>query len=151
MKVGSLILFILVLSWPESCHDKLKRPQHGAADNTSKIHLDQRIAKATPESYKGILDAVEWQNPFITVGAEEIQLTCHAASIEYKTMRTEDLARELSVLPLSGWPYGRVVAVSESGVRGVGDDDTPLIKQNLAKVREILDSLGVSIEGWPSA
>jgi hypothetical protein len=149
MKIGSLILFMLVLSWPESCRDKPTRPLNTAHGAASKIHLNRCIPKARPESYKGIQDAANWRNPYITIGANEVQLTCRAASVGYKTMRTDDIARELSLLPPSGWPYGRVVAVSEAGARGV--DDTPLIKQNLAKVREILDSLGVSIEWWPSA
>jgi hypothetical protein len=149
MKVASLILFVLVMSWPESCRNRLTQPQRGPNGHTSRIHLDQRIPKPKPESYKGIRDAGDWQNPSITIGGNEIQLTCLAASVEYKTMRIEDLARELSILPPSGWPYGRVVAVQESGVRGV--NDTALINQNLARVREILDSLGVRIEWWPSA
>jgi hypothetical protein len=50
---------------------------------------------------------------------------------------------------VSAWPYGRVVAVQEIGVRA-GKDEKP-IKQNKAAVTEGLKGLGVEIVWWPAA
>ena len=49
----------------------------------------------------------------------------------------------------SAWPYGRVVAVTENGVRAQGDDVS--IRKNRALVAGTLESLHVLINWIPPA
>ena len=59
------------------------------------------------------------------------------------------LARTVVGLPDSAWPYGRVLAASESGVQSI--DDSGLIKKNKEEADKILKELGVTVVWWPSA
>ena len=59
------------------------------------------------------------------------------------------LARTLVGLPDSAWPYGRVVAGSENGVRIIGNDK--LIKRNREEADKILREMGLEVQWLPSA
>jgi hypothetical protein len=56
----------------------------------------------------------------------------------------------LGNLPPTAWPYGRVVAVTENGVRGSADDSVK-IRQNRALVAGTLESMHVLINWIPPA
>jgi hypothetical protein len=66
---------------------------------------------------------------------------------EERLLKPSELTQALGDLPASAWPYGRVVAVTESGVRAAGDD-VP-IRKNRALVNGTLDSLQVLINWIP--
>jgi hypothetical protein len=52
----------------------------------------------------------------------------------------------LSKLPDRYWPYGKIVAVQEAGLRSGNDGER--ILQNKAQTIQILKSLGVKIKLW---
>jgi len=56
----------------------------------------------------------------------------------------------LGNLPPAAWPYGRVVAVTENGLRGSADDRVK-IRQSRALVAGTLESMRVLINWIPSA
>jgi hypothetical protein len=116
---------------------------------TLNLKLDRRIPPPDPSKYKHIQDASNWANPFLTIGADEFQLTCKAQGMFNKRILPSELARTLVSLPVSSWPYGRVVAAAPAGV--TGPNDSPRIKENVTKVAKTLDSLGITISWWPSA
>jgi hypothetical protein len=118
-------------------------PAEGAAN----LRLDPRIPPPDRSKYRHIRDARDWKNPFISVGRDHVTLSCRALSIQYKRVRLEDLARELVALPVSAWPYGRIVGASESGPRAVGDG--PFIKENCKKLEKIIHSTGAVVDWWP--
>lgn len=82
--------------------------------------------------YASIDKEAKWQNPFLTVESNTIQLRIYladqnssqfdrggltrlnAARKQTLTIRLKDLPKALSSLPGGAWPYGRVVAVGEA-------------------------------------
>ncbi len=115
----------------------------------TKVKLSPRIPPPDPNKYERIQDAANWRNPYVNVFAEELEFTCLAAGTRNKRIQPTELETTLALLPVSAWPYGRVVAVSEAGVRV--PSDTPHIKANVTKVTKTLESLGVAANWWPSA
>ena len=68
-----------------------------------------------------------------------------------RILKPGDLTQALGNLPPSAWPYGRVVAVSESGARSGTADDNVKIRTNRALVAGTLESMHVLINWIPSA
>jgi hypothetical protein len=106
------------------------------------------IPPASPEKYRGMIDMKGWQNPYLIIKADGVALL-DAGSHEERLLKPAELTQALAKLPPSAWPYGRVVAVTENGVRAAGDD-VP-IRKNRAIVAGALESLHVLINWIPSA
>ena len=101
-----------------------------------------------PNLYAHVQDASDWQNPYILVLAEGLQVECRAVGVG-RTIPVSALKETLMRLPRSAWPYGRIVAGNESGVRSQGD--TPRIEKNRMQVDEALKSMNIKVEWWGSA
>ena len=69
------------------------------------------------------------------------------ANDEQHLIKLEDITRALAQLPGSAWPYGRVVAVQENGVRVAGDD--VLIRKNRGIVLGTLEGLHILVSLGP--
>jgi len=93
-------------------------------------------------------DMKGWQNPYLIIKVDGVALL-DAGNHEEILLKAPELAQALAKLPASAWPYGRVVAVTENGVRAVGDD-VP-IRKNRAIVAGTLERLNVLIKWIPSA
>jgi hypothetical protein len=106
------------------------------------------IPPASPEKYHGMINMKGWQNPYLIIKADGVALL-DAGNHEERLLKPAELTQALAKLPPSAWPYGRVVAVTENGVRGTGDD-VP-IRMNRAIVAGTLESLHVLINWIPSA
>jgi hypothetical protein len=65
-------------------------------------------------------------------------------------LKPEELPEALANLPLTAWPYGRVVALQEAGVSG-SPADSSKVRENRAKVAAQLHSLEIAINYVPSA
>ena len=102
------------------------------------------IPASAPQTYQAVTDAKDWRNPFLVVHADGIELIGVTGRISPAA-----LPSTLERLPRSAWPYGRVVAVSEVGIRSGSDSEQ--IRQNLAKVLQALKHLGIEVSRWPSA
>jgi hypothetical protein len=100
-----------------------------------------------PKLYAHVQDASDWQNPYILVLADGLQVECRAVGMS-RTVPVSALKETLLGLPRSAWPYGRVVAGNESGVRSNGD--TPGIERNRMQVDEILKLMNIEVDWWPS-
>jgi len=111
--------------------------------------LDEKIPKADKKKYESIRDGKDWANPFLVVTAEGVEIRSKGIAKGRKTVATKELRKTLTSLPVSAWPYGRVVAVVEIGIRS--DNDDALIKENRKSVEKILKDLEVSVDPWPSA
>lgn len=108
--------------------------------------LPARIPPADPGRYGNVRDAANWNNPYLVITSDGFDLSFHGGQL-HGPMST--LAQTVVGLPNSAWPYGRVVAASESGVRSA--DNAELIKRNKEEADKILRELGVTIDWWPSA
>jgi len=107
------------------------------------------IPAATPELYMHIQDYAHWKNPYLTVLPDGISIQCLAVAFT-KKVPAGALHQTLLSLPLSAWPYGRVVAL-QAGGGPTRPDDPPRIEQNRVQVEAILKAAGVAIEYWPGA
>ncbi len=90
-----------------------------------------------------------WHNPYLVVRTDGVALLDPADSAEV-LLKPDEVLPALARLPASAWPYGRVVAVSESGLRG-SEQDAVAIRRNKGIVGGILESAHVAIDWVPSA
>jgi len=111
--------------------------------------LDSRIGRANPELYRGVLDAKDWKNPYLVIGPDSIYLTANSFPADRKAVAIADLRRSLIELPVTAWPYGRVVGLQESGIRGPDRIDDSVIADNLRAVLSILKTLDLTVDRWP--
>src|SRR5215472_215109 len=110
--------------------------------------LPARIPRADPAKYKSVRDAALWKNPFLTITRDGFDVRFQGGRM-FGPLSV--LARTLVGLPDSAWPYGRVIAGAENGVRAAGDADDAAIKRNRDEADKILRELGLVIDWWPSA
>jgi len=108
----------------------------------------QAIPPANPEKYRGQIGAKGWQNPYLIVKSGGVALL-DPDNHEEVLFKPEELTQALGKLPASAWPYGRVVAVTESAVKVQGDE-VP-IRKNRAIVAGTLESLHVLIRWIPAS
>jgi len=108
------------------------------------------IPPATPEKYRGMRDMKGWRNPYLILRADGVGLLDPENHLE-RILKPGELTQALGNLPPSAWPYGRVVAVSESGVRSGNAEDDVKIRTNRALVAGTLESMHVLINWIPSA
>jgi len=117
--------------------------------NTATSPLKSRIPRPDLAKYRSIVDARDWQNPYLMVRATGIDVRPISAATETPTMSPQEVIAYLEKLPSVAWPYGLVIAVSENGVRAPGDD--VLIRRNREELVRLLEAAGVRVELWPSA
>lgn len=108
--------------------------------------LVSRIRAPSPRAYRNIRDAADWMNPYLMITAEGFDLRFRGGRLHGPL---SILRRSVAGLPTSVWPYGRVVAGSENGVRALGD--TEILDRNKKDAEKILRELGLTVEWWPSA
>ena len=85
-----------------------------AAQAPNPFAILQAIPPADSAKYQQIRDMKSWRNPYLIVRADGVALYDVADSAEI-VMKPEELLPVLAKLPQSNWPYGRVVAATESG------------------------------------
>jgi hypothetical protein len=117
--------------------------------DTGKSTLRNRIPPADPKKYNSVVDARNWQNPYLMVKANGIDARLIGPATDVPTMSPADVMAYLEKLPSNTWPYGLVVAVSENGVRVPGHDAP--IKKNTDELLRLLEEAGVKVKLWPSA
>jgi hypothetical protein len=127
--------------------------------------LDQ-IPVPTKSMYVDVHDPSQWQNPFLTVDvnmldlrieladqplgnfAEGSMLRPPGARRQELQVRMSDLGKAVSAIPSGAWHYGRVIAVAESPE--ASRKDRTQIRRNVEAVINQLNDLGVVVEEWPS-
>ena len=109
----------------------------------------QAIPPADSAKYKHIRDMKNWRNPYLIVRTDGVALYDSADSAEI-LLKPEDLLGALAKLPASNWPYGRVVAATEAGLRA-SEQDSIVIRRNRGIVGGILQGAHITVEWVPSA
>ena len=105
-----------------------------------------RSRSASSRDYHSIRDAKDWQNPFIVVEANGVDIVLPDDRAHVSVDKLHDY---LTQLPRRYWPYGKIVAISEGALRSGNDDE--LIRQNKALTKQIVESMGIRIDWWPTA
>jgi len=125
-----------------------------------------RIPLPTKSQYVNVHEPSAWQNPFLSVGADTIDLRitladANPSEVGKGTMlrpegarrqeiqvRPSDLADAVVALPDGAWRYGRVIAIAE--VPGANPKDRPKIRRNVESAIQQLNDLGIVVDEWPT-
>ena len=124
----------------------------GCHRNESRIeYVESLLQIPAPKSelYVNIQEYAHWKNPYLTVLPDDVAIQALAVGLK-KEVPVGALHQTLLSLPLSAWPYGRVVAL-QAGGGPTRPDDRPRIEENRVQVEAILKAAGVKIEYWPGA
>ncbi|MGP8173959.1 MAG: hypothetical protein ACLP7O_05360 [Terracidiphilus sp.] len=171
---------LLLFSSTTACH-KEEQAVVGVAQNAvnaehkaqaAATQIDrQRAALAaiplpTKSMYVDVHEPGAWANPFLSVGADTLNLRvtmtdANPSALGQGTMlrpegarrqeiqlRPGDLAEALIALPPGAWRYGRVIAVAESPQ--AGKKDRPKVRRNVEAAIQQLNDLGIVVEEWPT-
>lgn len=145
LKATKSLLIALALSLSlGACSSEQQSPQMPDA-----AALLQTIPPADPAKYGRIQDMRSWRNPYLIIRTDGVGLLDSADNAEI-VLKPEELLAALSRLPSSAWPYGRVVAASENGVRK-SEQDGVAIRRNKGIVGGILESAHIIVDWVPSA
>lgn len=134
-----------VLSATVAVHNQSGR-QPGARREPT---LDARIAAANRARYEAAHDAGEWRNPRLVAFASGFELTS-ASNPKPKLVTLTELRRVLAELPITDWPYGRVVALSNSSLLEPDERWVRAMDLNFARARKIFEALGIEESLWPA-
>jgi len=119
--------------------------------SSSKAQLSTSIPAAQPQKYSSVRDAASWLNPYIVVRSEGIEIISKEMPSGRTTVAPEALRASLVGLPVRAWPYGRVVAAQDNGVRSGTKKEDATIRRNHQTVESVLRALHVEVNWWPSA
>ncbi len=124
------------------------------------------IPLPTKSLYVDVHEPSAWENPFLSVEANSLDLRINLADANPSSMgegtmlrpaaarrqevhlRPADLAEAVVALPPGAWRYGRVIAVAESP--GASAKDRPKIRRNVEAAIQQLNDLGIVVEEWPT-
>ncbi len=125
-----------------------------------------RIGLPTKSRYVDVREPGAWNNPFISIDAQMINLRVTLEDANTSTLgqggllrpsaarrrelqlRQKDLIDALMALPDYAWPYGRVVAIEESPL--ADRKSRPAIRRQMEAVIQQLNDLGVVVDEWPT-
>jgi hypothetical protein len=124
------------------------------------------IPLPTKSLYVDVHDPSVWANPFLSVGADRLDLRITfvdanpstigegtmlrpaAARRQELQLRPGDLANAVVALPTGAWRYGRVIAVAENPE--ANSKDRARIRLNVEAAIKQLNDLDIVVEEWPS-
>lgn len=121
----------------------------GAAKTPDPVSMLQTIPAPDSAKYEHIKDMKNWRNPYLIVRADGVALLDVADSAEI-ILKPDELLPALAKLPSSEWPYGRVVAATESGVNR-SEEDKIAVRKNKGIVGGLLGSAHIAVTWVPSA
>ena len=130
-----------------SCLACSAQPGEHSAPNPAT--LLQGIPSADPGKYERIRDMKNWRNPYLIIRTDGVGLL-DPADNALIVLRPQDVLAALARLPASAWPYGRVVAASENGVRS-SEQDAVAIRRNKGIIGGILAGAHIAVDWVPSA
>lgn len=141
VRTASLLVFSVIVAACSSPQNAPKTPDPEA--------VLQALPQAFPAQYDRIQDMKKWRNPYLIVRADGVALYDSADSAEI-LLKTDEVLRALARLPASNWPYGRVVAAAEIGVRA-SEQEGIAIRRNKGILGGLLESAHVAVKWVPSA
>lgn len=91
-----------------------------------------------------------WRNPYLIVRADGVALYDFADNAEI-ILKPEEVVPALARLPAAKWPYGRVVAAAEAGVRDTSEQQRTAIRRNKGILGGLLEDAHVKVTWVPSS
>jgi len=96
-----------------------------------------------------VKDMKNWRNPYLVIRVDGIGLL-DPANNEMKILAPDQVVAALAALPASAWPYGKAVAIAESGPAAASESDKAQLRKNRALVAGSLEGLHILINWVPS-
>ena len=166
VRVAFALTFLLLLAGCRRGGNSFDIPANSSSWKAAKDSAREEL-RTLPAPSKKLYIAIrrepQWQNPFLSVRRNMIQLRIYlpdendspvdrggitritAARRQVMNVRLADLPRALASLPEGAWPYGRIVAVEE----GLADSaDSAQLRNNLAITVNTVEALGLVAEEW---
>lgn len=155
-----------VKSVAQNAQQAEQRAQAAATEREQERAALANIPLPTKSLYQNTHDPSEWQNPFISVAADTIDLRVVMADANTSTLgqgtllrpqaarrqemqiRPQDLAKALTALPPGAWQYGRVVAIAESPL--ADRKKQAQVRRNVETAIQKLNDLGIVVDEWPT-
>jgi hypothetical protein len=109
------------------------------------------VLQSVPAADLGKYEHIEmrnWRNPYLILRADGIALLDPADNAEIQ-LNPDGMLSALADLPVSAWPYGRVVAIAANPVTR-SEQEGVSIRRNKGIVGGILESAHVAIDWVPS-
>ncbi len=141
MRAASILLLGMSLVACSSQQNAVTEPDPSA--------LLQALPPADAAQYEHVQDMKNWRNPYLIVRTDGVALFDTADRAEI-ILKPDDLLAALARLPASNWPYGRVVAAAENGVRA-SEQDGVAIRRNKGIVGGMLEGAHIAIRWVPAA
>jgi len=132
---------LVCLTLAACSHDKAANAPDPAATLLS-------IPPADAAKYQQVKHMKNWRNPYLIVRTDGVALLDVEDSAEI-ILKDDELLPALAKLPASEWPYGRVVAATETRVNGSYQDKTAL-RKNKGIVGGMLQSAHIAVTWVPS-
>jgi len=89
-----------------------------------------------------------WRNPYLIVRTDGVVLYDVADNAEIR-LKPDELLPALAKLPASNWPYGRVVAATETNIRN-SDQDAVAIRRNKGIIGGMLQGAHIAVKWVPA-
>ena len=124
----------------------------------------EQVPPPAKSRYLAVHTQENWQNPFLVVGHDSVNLRViypdqgqgdgatggllrpSSARRQEMEVRLADLPKALAAIPENAWPYGRVIAVEEGATRS--KPERPQIRRNVETTIQILNDLGIVVDEW---
>jgi hypothetical protein len=150
----------------QNAQDQAHKAQAAATESASERAVLEHIPIPTKSLYVNVHEPAEWKNPFLTVGASQIDMRVimadanpspvgagtmlrpEAARRQEIQIRLADLPKALIALPDGAWRYGRVVAIAEAPE--ASRKERPAIRRNMEAAIQKLNDMGIVVEEWPT-
>ena len=110
--------------------------------------LLQSIPAANAGQYNQVRDMTTWRNPYLIVRTDGVALYDSADNAEIR-LKPDELLPALAKLPASNWPYGRVVAATETNIRN-SDQDAAAIRRNKGIIGGVLEGAHIAVKWVPT-
>lgn len=108
----------------------------------------ERIPEPDSTKYPSLQDLPQWRNPQLVVREDGIGLI-DLENREVHILKLEQVEAELVSLPLSAWPYGRVVLLSQATPRDTSEQAKIRLRENRGLLVGTLKNLQVQIREAP--
>jgi hypothetical protein len=139
--VISASLILLALS--AGCSKAPDAASSAAADASKRTGLES-IPAADPSKYAKFRDASGWQNPYLVVREDGIGFV-DLSNNEIRILKPDEIPAQLTSLPMSAWPYGRVVMVAEAVPKNPTEQTKTRLRENRGLLAGTLKELDVQI------
>jgi hypothetical protein len=140
------VIFVLTISFFLATCSRQSAP--AAPDAAT---LLQRVPAADPTKYPPLLATRHWSNPYVVIRPGSVGLLSSVDVNEEQILKPEEVLNALARLPMSAWPYGRVVAILVDDKAAASEADKIAIRRNRGIVAGDLANAHVAIRWIPTS